>query len=154
MKAKSFLILTEAAAMVPLVRRILVDVREARSRLCAIEHRCRRVEWTACERTELKRRGLYWRDRLSGCLAEAEQLGVAITPGVRCEALFPFEHQWIGARGDGKVRQAYFIYNDALPTIRYWYFSGWPKDRRRIAPHWWNHYRPTARRPLLKKAAA
>jgi hypothetical protein len=61
-----------------------------------------------------------------------------ITPGVRCEALFPFLHKWTGGRGDGRIRKAYFVYSDEQETIARWFFAGWPHDRRQVWPHWWN----------------
>jgi hypothetical protein len=141
MKGKTF-ILTEAAAMVPLVRRILRDIRASRARLSRIQRRLAQGRLTKAERDPLARESQDLRRNLAACLAEAESLGVEITPGVRCEALFPFEHQWIGPRGDGKLRPAYFVYSDAEPTIRKWFFSGWPRDRRVCSSHWWQTYRP------------
>jgi hypothetical protein len=76
-------------------------------------------------------------------LSEAAYLGVEITPGVRCEALFPFEHQWVGPQGDNKIRPAYFVYNDVQDTIHEWFFSGWPNDRRHVNAAWWRQFRPT-----------
>lgn len=124
-------ILTEAAATLPLVRRILVDVREARARLC----RLKRGRPNGDERRDLSA-------RLVELLAEAGRIGVEITPGVRCEALFPFEHQWIGPKGDGQLRLACFVYSDAEPTIRRWAFAGWLSEPRPCPAEWWRHFRP------------
>lgn len=143
--AKSFL-LTEAAAMVPLVRRILRDVRSLRSELA------RRQAGPSGALTAQRRRAL--ESELAFCLEESARLGVEITPGVRCEALFPFEHRWIGAGGDGKLRPAYFVYNDANETIREWFFAGWPSERREPAPEWWTVYRPSQRRFRVSRQAA
>jgi hypothetical protein len=134
-------ILTEAAQTLPLVRRILRDVREARSRLC-------RLNRVGVGTTEIARKAHQeerqrYRQQLSACLEEAAGLGVEITPGVRCEALFAFNHQWVGPDGDFKIRPAYFVFGDACDTISEWYFSGWPSDRRRVNPKWWHQYRPT-----------
>lgn len=136
-KTRGSFILTEAAQTLPLVRRILRDIREARSRLCRLD-RSRNV--SSAERAAERRR---WREQLAACLAEAVYLGIEITPGVRCEALFPFEHQWIGPQGDNKIRPAYFVYNDSQETICQWFFSGWPNDRRQVNPAWWRQFRPT-----------
>jgi hypothetical protein len=80
---------------------------------------------------------------LADALREASELGVEITPGVRCEALFSFDHQWIGPEGDNKIRPAYFVFNDAQATIEEWFFSGWPSDRRKVNPKWWHQFRQT-----------
>lgn len=136
-KTRGSFILTEAAQTLPLVRRILRDIREARSRLCRLE---RSQRASASETAGERRR---WRELLANCLSEAAYLGVEITPGVRCEALFPFEHQWVGPQGDNKIRPAYFVYDDAQATIHQWFFSGWPKDRRHVNSTWWRQFRPT-----------
>ena len=133
-------ILTEAAQMLPLVRRILRDVRAARSRLSRID---RLLRQDATNRQRLREDRGFWRGELAAYLTEAAMLGVEITAGVRCEALFPFEHQWVGPQGDNKLRPAYFVYSDAEPTLKEWFFSGWPNDRRKINPKWWHQYRPT-----------
>lgn len=147
--ARGAFILTEAAQMIPLIRRILRDVREARSRLCQI-HRAL-APLVEADRPDLVEERRRWRRRLADCLAEAGCLGIEITPGVRCEALIPFEHQWIGPQGDGKIRPAYFVYNDAQNTITQWFFSGWPNDRRKVNPRWWGQFRPAPSRRLQTK---
>lgn len=131
--------------MLTLVRQILRDVRETRSRINRLDRLCAvnkpaRPEWLA-ERA-------LCREQLRACLVEAESLGIEITPGVRCEALFPFQHQWVGPQGDNKLRPAYFVYSDAQTTITEWFFSGWPNDRRKVNPRWWRQFRSrsTARR--------
>lgn len=150
-------ILTEAAQMLPLVRRILHDLREARSRLCQINRRLRQTALSEDrdaidpEREALVAERRLWREKLADCLAEAGFLGIEITSGVRCEALFPFEHQWIGPNGDGKLRPAYFVYNDAQNSITEWFFSGWPNDRRKVNPRWWRQFRPAPARRLQTK---
>lgn len=142
---KETFILTEAAEMLPLVRRILRDIRQARSQISRCRRRPASVGTGAIHTVVDERRR--WQDRLDLCLAEAAQLGIEITPGVRCEALFPFHHQWVGEEGDQKIRPAYFVYSDAEPTIRSWFFSGWPHDRRAVNARWWHQFRrtPTAR---------
>lgn len=142
MKTQRYFILTEAAAMLPLVRQILIDVREARSRIARLRRERDRAELNNSERAMLNRQWRHWGRKLANCQDEAITLGVEITPGIRCEALFPFEHQWIGPAGDGKIRPAYFVYSDAHSTIREWFFDGWPNDRRPIWPSWWETYRP------------
>lgn len=137
-----YFILTEAVRLIPLVRRILVEVREARAKLSRTNRLLQRVDWTKEEELSLHQQRESALEQLQECLAEAQQLGVEITPGVRCEALFPFEHRWIGPYGDQKIRPAYFVYDDARSTITEWYFSGWPRDRRRIADVWWTVVRP------------
>jgi hypothetical protein len=142
MKAQRYFILTEAAAMLPLVRRILIDIREARARIAHLRKLRGRAELTNAERATINRQWRHWGRKLANCQDEAITLGVEITSGIRCEALFPFEHQWIGPAGDGKIRTAYFVYSDAQTTIEEWYFDGWPSDRRPIWPSWWETYRP------------
>lgn len=146
-------ILTEAARTLPLVRRILRDIRESRSRLCRFDRLANQLDEEsfavyANERTR-------WRAKLAECLRESAELGIAITAGVRCEALFPFDHQWIGPQGDNKIRPAYFVFNDANGTIEEWFFSGWPNDRRKVNPKWWHQFRSTpAARMRIKKQSA
>src|SRR5690606_2218030 len=108
-----YFILTEAVRLIPLVRRILVEVREARAKLSRTNRLLQRVDWTKEEELSLHQQRESALEQLQECLAEAQQLGVEITPGVRCEALFPFEHRWIGPYGDQKIRPAYFVYDDA-----------------------------------------
>lgn len=144
MDRQKYFILTEAAATVPLVRRILVDVRRLRAERSRLERSIRLEEGKGADHEE---RLVHVRRELAACLAEARTLGVEITSGVRCEALFPFEHQWVGPSGDGRIRLAYFVYNDALPTIRHWFFAGWPNDRRCCAEIWWSQFR--GRRPAV-----
>lgn len=135
-------ILTEAVAMLPLVRRILTDVRESRCRLCRLRRQLERADHPGSEQVRMKDLARHWQVRLDDCLSEAGVLGIRITPGVRCEAHFPFDHQWIGPASDGKIRPACFVYRDAEPTIGEWIFDGWPSGRRRIWPDWWRVYRP------------
>jgi hypothetical protein len=143
-------ILTEAAQRLPLVRRILRDVREARSRLSRIDRTLAGVGEASRRRIEIDRE--YFRQRLADALREASELGVEITPGIRCEALFAFDHQWVGPEGDNKIRPAYFVFNDAQSTIEQWFFSGWPSDRRKVNPKWWHQFRQTpAPRLRIKK---
>jgi hypothetical protein len=132
-------ILTEAAERLPLVRRILRDVREARSRLSRIDRMLTGLGEEARRRMEFERET--YRRTLAEALRESSELGVEITPGIRCEALFAFDHQWIGPEGDNKIRPAYFVYNDAQSTIEQWFFSGWPSDRRKVNPKWWHQFR-------------
>lgn len=139
-----YFILAEAAKLVPLVRTILVQVRATRSRLSRLARLLDRVDWTDAQELELRQQRSESLETLQECLAEASRLGVEITPGIRCEALFPFEHRWTGPFGDYRIRPAYFVYNDSQPSISQWFFSGWPKDRREIAEHWWSVTRPTA----------
>lgn len=138
-----YFILAEAAKLVPLVRRILHDIREARAQLSKLDRMLERVDWTDEEEISLRQRRSDVVERLQECLAEASQLGVEITPGIRCVALFPFEHRWIGPKGDGRIRPAYFVFDDAHPTITQWYFSGWPNDRRKVNEKWWKVRRPS-----------
>jgi hypothetical protein len=145
MKPRRYFLLTEAAAMLPLVRQILVDVREARARAAHLQHELARTDLGEADRAALAEQQRHWRDQLRGCLDEADRLGVEITAGIRCHALFPFEHQWIGPHGDGKIRSAFFLYNDAQPSITHWYFAGWPHDLRKVWPHWWKQHRNGAR---------
>lgn len=146
MQLERHFILTEAAAMVPLVRRILVDVREARARIARLRRERQDAELTKPDLARWRRRWRHWGRRLANCVDEACSLGVRITPGIRCEALFPFEHQWIGPAGDGKIRPAFFVYNDANPTIEEWIFAGWPNDRRTVCADWWKVNRPSPNR--------
>ena len=143
MKPQSrYFILTEAARLVPLVRGILVEIREARSRLSRLGRLLDRVDWTPDEELSLRQQREAALEQLQNCLGEASRLGVEITSGVRCEALFPFEHRWVGQFGDQQVRQAYFIYDDSKSALSQWFFSGWPRDRRPISKHWWTVTRP------------
>ena len=149
MKSQRCFVLTEAAAMLPLIRRILTEVRSARSALSSTRRRLARFDLTKRERARLTQKEQAAQKTLTECLAEADKLGVLITPGVRCEALFPFEHQWIGPGADGKLRPAFFVYSDAKATITEWYFDGWPSDRRQVSSQWWQQFRRSrpARRP-------
>ena len=143
-------ILTEAARTLPLVRQILQDIREARSRLCRIDRSSLGLDEESLATINLERNA--WRIQLAECLRESAELGIAVTAGVRCEALFPFDHQWIGPQGDNKIRPAYFVYNDANESIEEWFFSGWPNDRRKVNPKWWHQFRSTpATRMRIKK---
>lgn len=126
-------ILTEAAAMVPLVRRILVDVRSCRAEISRLFRVVRNDASNSDARNRLRQR----REQLGACLREAKDLGVEISPGIRCEAFFPFDHQWIGRMGDRKLRPAYFLFSDAQPTITQWCFHGWPDHRMQVCEDWW-----------------
>lgn len=147
MTTKKYFILTEAAAMVPLIRPILADVRETRARLTHRQRERSRAALTERQRADLDDEIVEMTRRLDTYVHEALSLGVEITPGVRCEALFPFEHQWTGPNGDGKIRAAYFVFSDGQETITQWFFRGWPDDRRDIWPHWWTQYRNSATAP-------
>ena len=127
--------------MLPLVRRILSDVRTARCRQHYLERRLAGPGLTRSERGRFEDERADVRRRVDELLSESDHIGVEVTPGVRCEALFPFEHQWIGPQGDGKIRAAFFVYSDEHPTITDWFFKGWPDDRRKIWPQWWSMYR-------------
>lgn len=140
-KATRKFILTEAAAMVPLVRRILADVRECRCQIHALRRQLKKVEGTPAAGLITDELSAV-EDRLRDALGEAESLGIVITDGIRCEALFPFDHKWVGPAGDNKIRRAYFVYSDAQPGITQWFFDGWPHDRRELWPGWWDIYRP------------
>ncbi|MFO0944908.1 MAG: hypothetical protein U1D30_03010 [Planctomycetota bacterium] len=142
MKAERYFILTEAAEMIPVAQRLLVEVREARSRISLLRRQRERADLSAAERSQLVRGWRHWSRKLANCLDEAFGLGILITPGIRCEAHFPFEHQWVGPAGDGKLRPAFFVYSDANGTIEDWYFDGWPNDRRAVNPAWWTMFRP------------
>lgn len=137
-------ILTEAAAMIPLVRQLLVEVREGRARLAHLERQTHHGTPTDTNSSRREREQKICRDQLADALTELSRLGVEVSPGVRCEALFPFEHQWTGPKGDGKIRPAFFVFNDAQSTIDEWYFAGWPGDRRKVWPHWWQQFRAAA----------
>ena len=150
MRNNRLFILTEAAAMAPLLRKILVDLREARCRLSNLRRKLMRADLSKQGRIQAGRDEEAWRGKLLDCLAEADRLGVRITAGVRCEAHFPFEHKWIGPSGDDKIRPALFVYDDTQPTISEWIFDGWPKDRRKIWPSWWHIYRPGQRRKKIE----
>ena len=139
--------------MLPLVRRILQDIREARSRLCRLDREAMGLDDESLAGMNNQRTA--WRAQLAECLRESAELGIAITAGVRCEALFPFDHQWIGPQGDNKIRPAYFVYNDANGAIEEWFFSGWPNDRRKVNPKWLHQFRtaPAARMRIKKQSA-
>lgn len=134
-------ILTEAAATLPLVRQILVDVREARARLSRLQRQLDAGLLDEAGRLAVVAEMKAWQCRLDSYQNEWEQLGIEVTPGVRCEAWFPFEHRWTGPGSDGKIRPARFVYCDSQPTIVEWFFNGWPNDRRQICPDWWHEYR-------------
>jgi hypothetical protein len=141
---RRYFILTEAAAMAPLVRQMLIEIREARSRILHLHRELQRCSTDAGATARLGIECRFWHDKLDDVLRECDQLGIEISPGVRCEALFPFEHQWTGPRGDGRIRRAYFVFNDAQATITEWFFAGWPNDRRKVWPHWWTQFRTVA----------
>jgi hypothetical protein len=139
--ARKTFILTEAAATLPLVRVILRDIRDWRCRLSKVR---RDALGRGADAERLMAGSALFRQlerKVADCLSEAERLGVRISDGVRCEALFPFEHRWVGPKGDGKLRLAWFAYNDASDTIDEWYFDGWPNDRRTVNPTWWHQFR-------------
>lgn len=154
MKAERYYILTEAGEMIPMARRLLVEIREARARISRLRRHRERSDITPAERAQILRGWRHWSRKLANCLDEAFGLGIVITPGIRCEAHFPFEHQWIGPAGDGKIRPAYFIYSDANGTIEEWYFDGWPDDRRPVNPAWWTMFRPGKRPTKRSRHAA
>ncbi len=141
MPALRTFVLTEAVQMIPLVQSILREVREVRSRMSKIERLLDAGEMIDARGNSLKRNLDTMRRRLALCLIEAREFGFLITDGVRCEALFPFEHRWVGPQGDGKLRPAYFVYNDAQDSISQWFFRGWPNDRRAVNPVWWTQFR-------------
>lgn len=145
MRKRTAFILTEAAATLPLVRQILIDIREARARLSRLDRQIQNKQTRSAARLRLRNQKSQWRARLDDCLGEARRLGIEVTPGIRCEAHFPFDHQWTGPAGDGKIRPAFFVYNDAQATIDEWFFAGWPGDRRKICPKWWKLYRQPAK---------
>ncbi|MGL5095794.1 MAG: hypothetical protein ACRDD1_09410 [Planctomycetia bacterium] len=148
MKTGRTFILTEAAAQVPLVRRILMDVRAERARLSFADRRLERSDLPAREQWRWAGLQSDARKALAELLEEARSLGALVTPGVRCEAWFPFLHRWTGPKGDGRLRPAYFVYNDSQPTICEWFFDGWPDDRRPVAPAWWGIQRRSADRSI------
>lgn len=133
--------------MTPLVRQILRDVRETRCRLNAIARSQKQRGLTPKRRHDLQHQVRVNRGVLRQALDEATELGIEITDGVRCEALFPFEHRWIGVAGDGRIRSAYFVYSDGSDTIREWCFASWPDFRHPPAAIWWNQFRPGQRVP-------
>lgn len=151
MTRKKKFILTEAAATIPLVKRILVDIRVARARLNSIHRLQRTKKLNTAKRHELITESRNLRTTLRQLLDEAAALGVEVSEGVRCEALFAFEHQWIGPAGDHKIRPAYFAYSDALDTIREWFFADWPEHRHPPAATWWNQFRT---KPAVAKTRA
>lgn len=134
MTGKRYFLLTDALAMLPLVRPILIDVRQARASLASIARRLDRAD--AADPLELLQKQAAQAKLLRECLDEAKRLGIRISDGVRCEAYFPFEHKWTGPKGDGRVRPACFVYSDAGDGIHEWFFEGWPNDRKSIPRTW------------------
>ena len=115
-------VLREAVAMIPLAVRIVADVREARCRLSRLRRRAGD--------------GRFWQGQLDTAVGEADDLGVRITGGVRCELLFPFDHRWVGPGADGRVRPAWFVLDEPDRRIDRWFFDGWPEDRRVVPADW------------------
>ena len=138
MTTERYFLLPEAADMAPFIRRLLVDIRTSRARLSLSDRLLERVDLAPSRRATEEAELRDCRRRLGESVAEAARLGVVITPGIRCEALFPFRHRWTGPHGDGAIRDAYFVFNDAEPSVYRWYFAGWPSDRREVWPHWWH----------------
>lgn len=132
--------------MLPLVRRILVDLRRERSRLSRMS-RSNQPSANSRDRVTPSDFAATLK-RIVELVGEIESLGLEVTPGVRCVALFPFLHRWAKPGGDGKIRQAFFVYSDANETIHEWFFDGWPRDRRRCSSAWWQQYREGQRRRL------
>ncbi|QDU61550.1 hypothetical protein Pan216_24110 [Planctomycetes bacterium Pan216] len=145
--------LSDATAMLPLISRVVKDIRGERSRLAKLARRLERADLSRADRELLQSERRRSRRLLTDHLAEANGLGVEITNGVRCEALFPFEHKWTGSHGDQRLRDAYFVYQDAQGTIREWYFSGWPNQRHLVPQRWQQVPRTVpAKRPATRDA--
>ena len=130
-------LLTEAEAMAPYVRALLVDLTAAKSRMV---HWDRQVQKLSAQRAEPLSRALCERgwaaEALDAASAELQSLGVRLIDPVLGSAGFPF--RWSKNRRSRRIRQAVFLLkldDDAAKGIHTWRFCG-EDEERRVPPHW------------------
>jgi hypothetical protein len=128
--------------MLPLVRRIVQEIRETQTRLGrmrpereGLDRDRRELSWPErSRRYQLQEEIAAAERQLGQVLAELEQLGVV---------LVDTKAGWVGFPTIVNGRGAYFSWRPGEEEVRYWHFAG--ESVRRLIPRSWLHAEPAGK---------